>query len=251
MKLALILGRGEKPQKAARQLEEVYTFVSEEEADIWVVLGGDGTMLETLHRARCQDVKVFGMNCGSVGFLMNSFSSKDLEKRLSEAQSFTLHPLKMEATDIEGKVHTFAAFNEVALLRQTKQTAQIKIEIDGQERMNPLVCDGVMVATPAGSTAYNYSVGGTILPLTSPHLSLAPISAFRPRRWRGALIDQTSCTVFRVNDPENRPVSATADFQEIRRVKEVCIAMDKTQQATMLFDQSHHLEERIFDEQFS
>ncbi len=220
------------------------------QADIVVVLGGDGTMLRALHQTMNRRVRIFGMNCGTVGFLMNRYDATGLVERVRRAEQVILHPLQLTARSSDGQEHRLVAINEVSLLRETAQAAKISIEIDGRERMNELVCDGVLVATPAGSTAYNLSAHGPILPLASGVLALTPISAFRPRRWRGAILPQRAKLRFIIREPERRPVSATADFNEVREVTEVTVCQDQNTALTLLFDPEHHLEERILQEQF-
>ena len=219
-------------------------------ADVVVVLGGDGTMLRALHDTMNRRVRIFGMNCGTVGFLMNRYDTSGLVERIQRAEQVILHPLQLTAKTGDGQEHRLVAINEISLLRETAQAAKISIEIDGRERMNELVCDGVLVATPAGSTAYNLSAHGPILPLASGVLALTPISAFRPRRWRGAILPQSAKLRFIIREPDRRPVSATADFNEVREVTEVTVCQDPNTSLTLLFDPEHHLEERILQEQF-
>lgn len=219
-------------------------------ADNIVVLGGDGTMLRALHDTLNRPVRIFGMNCGTVGFLMNRYDPAGLPERVARAEQVTLHPLQMTAKSSDGIEHRLVAINEVSLLRESAQAAKLSLEIDGRERMPELVCDGVIVATPAGSTAYNLSAHGPILPLSSAVLALTPISAFRPRRWRGAILPQRAKLRFTIREPERRPVSATADFNEVRAVSEVTVCQDQSISLNLLFDPEHHLEERILQEQF-
>lgn len=223
------------------------------DADVIVCLGGDGFMLETLHRllGHGAQTPVFGMNCGSVGFLMNSFAEEDLPQRLSRAQPAVLHPLRMHAVTQTGSVEEALALNEVSLLRQLRQAAKIRITVDGRVRLRELVCDGVLVSTPAGSTAYNLSAHGPIVPLSANLLPLTPISAFRPRRWRGALLPSTVDVLFEVLEAEKRPVSAVADFTEVRDVASVALSEDRTVVTTVLFDPEQGLSERIIAEQFT
>ncbi len=222
-----------------------------EAADVVVCLGGDGFMLETLHRTLVCDVPVYGMNCGSVGFLMNAFLEDDLPDRLARSQEVVLHPLRMHAVTSSGVVEEALALNEVSLLRQMRQTAKIRITIDGRVRLSELVCDGVLVATPAGSTAYNLSAHGPIVPLSANLLPLTPISAFRPRRWRGALLPSTADVMFEILEGDKRPVSAVADFTEVRDVASVAVSEDRSVRTTMLFDPEQGLSERIVAEQFT
>lgn len=242
--------RASKAPAAQETLNELLALYPDagEAADCLVCIGGDGFLLETLEKQ--PKIPVYGINRGTVGFLLNPFEPESLLSRISQAKSVFIHPLEMRAIDTRGEEHTLKALNEVALLRETRQAAQIEIQIDGRTRMETLICDGVLVCTPAGSTAYNLSAHGPILPLRARLLGLTPISAFRPRRWRGALLPDDSKVTFRVLDPEKRPVSATADSTEVRDVAEVHVRLTKNQARTLLFDPDHHLEERIMQEQF-
>jgi NAD+ kinase len=221
-----------------------------EDADVIVALGGDGFLLETLHRCVGRDRPVFGMNCGSVGFLLNDFHEEDLPGRVGAARKVLLHPLRMRATTTDGKVHEALGINEVSVLRQTRQTAKLRITIDKVERISELICDGAIVSTPAGSTAYNLSAHGPIIPLGAGILALTPISAFRPRRWRGALLPQRAMIVLDILEVAKRPVSAVADSTEVRNVVRVEIAEDRDVSLSLLFDPGKTLEERILKEQF-
>ncbi len=238
-------------REARARLVASYGDVAFKDADIVVCLGGDGFMLETLHRTLSRDVPVYGMNCGSVGFLMNAFLEAELAERLERAQEVVLHPLRMHAITRTGAVEEALALNEVSLLRQLRQTAKIRITIDGRVRLAELVCDGVLVSTPAGSTAYNLSAHGPIVPLSANLLPLTPISAFRPRRWRGALLPSTADVVFEILEGDKRPVSAVADFTEVRDVASVAVSEDRTVKTTILFDPDQGLSERIVAEQFT
>jgi NAD+ kinase len=229
---------------------ELYGNAPEKEADVVVALGGDGLMLQTLHRFMETRTPIFGMNRGSVGFLMNEPRDVDLMTRLDEAQPSIIHPLVMRATSASGEVSIGRAINEVFLSRQTYQAAKLTITIDGQERLSELIADGVLAATPAGSTAYNLSVGGPILPLNTSLMALTPISAFRPRRWRGALLRDTAKIEIEVLEPVKRPVSAVADHFEVRHVVHVEIVMDQATGIVLLHDPGHSLDERILREQF-
>ena len=222
-------------------------------AEVIVCLGGDGFMLETLHRLldRSAATPVYGMNCGSVGFLMNTFTETELPQRLGRAQAALLHPLRMHAVTQAGAVEEALALNEVSLLRQLRQAAKIRITVDGRVRLRELVCDGVLVSTPAGSTAYNLSAHGPIVPLSANLLPLTPISAFRPRRWRGALLPSTVDVLFEVLELDKRPVAAVADFTEVRNVASVAVTEDRSVVTTVLFDPDHGLSERIIAEQFT
>lgn len=221
-----------------------------ESCDVIVVLGGDGTMLETIHRTRESGKPVYGMNRGSVGFLLNPYRPENLVERIKAAHSVTLYPLRMIARGRDGKTHEAVAFNEVSLLRQSRQAAKIGIALDGIERLPELVCDGILVSTPAGSTAYNLSAHGPIVPLSANILAMTPISAFRPRRWRGALLPGQARIRFEILENEKRPVSATADYTEIRDVMQVDIVQDMSAAITLLNDPDHNLEERVLKEQF-
>jgi NAD+ kinase len=222
-----------------------------DEAQVIVALGGDGFLLATLHEMKKRDIPVFGMNCGSVGFLMNAHSEEDLPKRLAAAIAAVLHPLRMHAVTMGGAVEEAVALNEVSLLRQLSQAAKIRISIDGRVRLEELICDGILVSTPAGSTAYNLSAHGPIVPLSANLLPLTPISAFRPRRWRGALLPSTAEVLFDVLEPEKRPVAAVADAFEVRNVVSVAVSEDRSIQWTVLFDPDMALSERIIMEQFT
>ena len=237
-------------QAALESLTARYGGIQPEDADIIVALGGDGFILHTLHAYMKTKVPIYGMNRGSVGFLMNAYDEDDLPARLARAHATTLHPLRMAATDVDGAKHEALAINEVSLLRQARQAAKIRILVDGVERMEEMICDGVLVATPAGSTAYNLSAAGPIIPLEADILALTPISAFRPRRWRGALLPAKTAVEFQVIEPRFRSVSATADFHEVRDVSRVTISEDRSVSLKLLFDPEHNLEERIIKEQF-
>ena len=221
------------------------------EADVVVCLGGDGFMLETLHAVLGRGLPVYGMNCGSVGFLMNPFVADGLPERIARAQAAVLHPLRMHAVTQAGAVEEALALNEVSLLRQLRQAGKIRITVDGTTRLPELICDGVLVATPAGSTAYNLSAHGPIVPLSANLLPLTPISAFRPRRWRGALLPSTAEVLFEVLEPEKRPVAAVADFTEVRNVASVAVGEDRGLHVAVLFDPDQGLSERIIAEQFT
>jgi len=238
-------------QQALQRLTALYGGCSPDEAEVIVALGGDGFMLETLHRNIGSAKPIYGMNRGSVGFLMNDYVEDDLPARIAVAERAVIHPLSMRAHDQHGEDHHALAINEVSLLRQTRQTAKLRVTIDSKVRLQELVCDGALVATPAGSTAYNLSAHGPIIPLTAQVLALTPISAFRPRRWRGALLPHTAKVVFEVLESDKRPVSAVADNFEVRHVCEVHVEENREISLTMLFDAGHTLEERVLAEQFS
>jgi len=238
-------------RQARDDLVRRYGEIPPEQAEMIVALGGDGFMLETLHRYLERRVPIFGMHRGTVGFLMNGYDPERLPERLARAQSVALYPLEMIATDVRREEHRALAINEVSLLRQTRQAAKIRIRVDGVTRLDELSGDGVLVATPVGSTAYNFSAHGPIIPLGAGVLALTPISAFRPRRWRGALLPHGSKIVFEVLDWEKRSVSATADYTEIRDVCTVAVRETRDVSFTLLFDPEHNLEERVYKEQFS
>jgi NAD+ kinase len=250
MRLAFAAAETDEARDAATRLAARYGSAAPETADAIVALGGDGFMLETLHGFMGAGVPVYGMNRGTVGFLMNHYREEGLVERIMAAHRAALHPLRMCATRVDGSKVEALAINEVSLLRQTRQAAKLGIEIDGTVRLEELVCDGVMVATPAGSTAYNLSVGGPIVPLEAGVLALTPISAFRPRRWRGALLPHQARITIEVHEAPKRPVSAVADFTEVREVAEVRIHEDRAVTLSVLFDPEHALEERILKEQF-
>ena len=227
-----------------------YGNTDPDRADLVVALGGDGLMLQTLHRFMGTGKPIYGMNRGSVGFLMNEYQETGLTERLRRAESSIIHPLSMRVFDDTGGAHRARAINEVSLLRQSYQAAKMRISIDGKERLAELVADGVLVATPAGSTAYNLSASGPILPLNAPLMALTPISAFRPRRWRGALLPDKAAVAIDILEADKRPVSAVADHNEFRNVARVEIAMDHATGLTLLHDPGHSLDERILAEQF-
>lgn len=249
-KLTFIAAQTPEAEAAARHLAALYGNVARDEADIVVALGGDGFMLQTLHDEMNSGRLVYGMNRGSVGFLMNDYTDRDLHHRLDAAVENIVRPLEMRATDIYGDTHTALAINEVSLFRQSYQAAKLRLSIDGKVRMEELVCDGVMVATPAGSTAYNLSAHGPILPLDAPLLALTPVSAFRPRRWRGALLPAKVHVSIEVLEIDKRPVNAVADHTEAKSVVNVEVAASPDCNARILTDASHSLNERILAEQF-
>jgi NAD+ kinase len=241
----------EAAQAALAELEARYENVSVDDANVIVALGGDGFILQTMRRYIDRKLPFFGMNRGSIGFLMNGYAVDDLPARVAAAQAVELHPLRMTATTASGETHESLAINEVSLLRETYQAAKLRIVIDGVERMAELICDGALVSTPAGSTAYNLSAHGPIIPLGSDLLALTPISAFRPRRWRGALLRRAARVTFEILESEKRPVSAVADDTEIRDVHRVDIVEDASLALHLLFDPESSMEERILKEQFS
>ena len=249
-KICFLAGDSPVAQAAQRELAALYGHVPCDEADVIVALGGDGFMLQTLHATQHLDTPTYGMNRGTVGFLMNEYSIVGLLDRLDAAEEAVINPLAMRAADASGHVQEALAINEVSLLRAGPQAAKLRIIVDGRERMDELVCDGALVATPAGSTAYNYSAHGPILPIGAEVLALTAMAAFRPRRWRGAVLPAAACITLRVLNADYRPVSATADYDEIRNVREVRVRQDREVVHRLLFDPEHSLEERILNEQF-
>jgi NAD+ kinase len=249
-KIAFLASPIEEAERARDALQERYGGVCPDKADVIVALGGDGLMLQVLHRFINSGKPIYGMNRGSVGFLMNEYSEDDLIRRLDEAERAVIRPLSMRAFDIDGREHTALAINEVSLLRQTFQAAKLRVLIDGKVRLPELVCDGILVATPAGSTAYNLSAHGPIIPINSPLLALTPISPFRPRRWRGALLSSEARIDIEILEADKRPVNAVADHTEIRSVNHVHVEQAAGAEALMLFDPGHNLDERILAEQF-
>lgn len=252
-RMALVASPTPAAQEAATALRSMYEWHPVERADLIVALGGDGFMLRTLHAMldRHRVLPVFGMNLGTVGFLMNDWKPDLLELRLQQARAITVLPLRMDVETVEGQRHSVPAINEVSLLRETRETAKIEVLVDGRVVLPELVCDGVLVSTPAGSTAYNLSAQGPILPLESSLLALTPISPFRPRRWRGAILPNKNAISFRVLDAIKRPVSAVADQREVRDVSMIKVGIDKTSPLTLLFDPEHALDDRITMEQFA
>ena len=253
MKYAFLASKDKEAQAAAKNFRAAFGKTSPQKADVIIVLGGDGFMLQSMHDyiSKGYNAKIYGMNMGTVGFLLNKLSPiSKLEKKIRAASTTHLHPLKMVATTQNNRKKHLLAINEVSLLRQVSQTSHIRIVIDGRVRLETLYADGVLLATAAGSTAYNFSVGGPIVPIGSSLLALTPISAFRPRRWRGGLLPSSAHVRFEVLDAKKRPVSATADHEEIRNVLAVDIVEDKTTTLPILFDKGHELEERIVLEQF-
>ncbi|TPG42776.1 NAD kinase [Sphingomonas koreensis] len=253
LRRALLASPTEPAQTAADVLAKLYDWAPVEEAELVVALGGDGFMLQTLHAqldGRQPAVPVFGMNLGTVGFLMNEWRSGGLDERLAATRPFKVTPLSMTARTVSGTEHVIPAINEVSMLRETRQTAKLEVTLNDRIVLPELACDGVLVATPAGSTAYNLSAQGPILPLASSLLAITPISPFRPRRWRGAIVPDKARIRIRVIDPDKRPVSAVADQREVREVTEVDIAIDRARDLTLLFDPEHALDDRITMEQF-
>lgn len=242
----------DKPEAASTRHDLVsrYGDASPDEADILVAIGGDGFMLETLRAYMTAGKPIYGVNCGTVGFLMNPNNIEGLGDQIDAAEEAIIHPLSMEAVTANGRTETAKAINEISLFRQTRQIAWIRISVNGKVRMDSLTCDGVLLATPAGSTAYNLSAHGPILPIDARMLALTPISAFRPRRWRGALLSHDAIVEFEALTPDFRPVSAVADNHEVRNVVRVTAREDRSTSMTLLFDRGHSLDERILREQF-
>ncbi len=249
-KLAFVSSETEEAREALEELSARYGNVPPQEADVIVALGGDGLMLQTLHAHMGSGKPIYGMNRGSVGFLMNEYRHNDLKERLSKADVTTIRPLEMTATTEDGTVHKALAINEVSLLRQTSQAARLRISVDGRVRLDELICDGIIVATPAGSTAYNLSAHGPILPINAQLLALTPISAFRPRSWRGALLANGARVDIEIADASKRPVSASADHTEIRNVTHVAVKESTEAQGVIMFDSDHGWDERILTEMF-
>jgi NAD+ kinase len=249
-RLAFLTSDAPEARLAAEELQARYGAVPPEEADAIVALGGDGLMLQALHAFMSTGKPIYGMNRGSVGFLMNEYGAEDLPRRLDEATIETIHPLKMTVTTPEGVQFSAPAINEVSLLRQSYQAAKLRITIDGHVRLDELICDGVLLATPAGSTAYNLSAHGPIVPINAPLLALTPISPFRPRRWRGALLPNHVHVLIEVLEPDKRPVNAVADHTEFKSVREVSIVEDQDMSCLIMFDRDHSWDERILAEQF-
>ena len=250
-RMAAVASDAADAQAALAALAARYPLAEPDTADVIVALGGDGFMLETQHRFLSQGKPIYGMSRGTVGFLMNEYSIDDLPERLERAHTTLLHPLRMRAETIRGESREALAINEVSMLRETRQAAKIRISVDGVVRVDELICDGVLVATPAGSTAYNLSAHGPIIPLGANILALTPISAFRPRRWRGALLLHEATVRLEVIEHDKRPVSAVADYTEVRDVASVEVAVDRATAIHLLFDPEHNLTERILSEQFT
>ncbi len=250
-KLSFIASTAPDAQAALKELSRLYGNVDVGDADVIVALGGDGLMLQTLHETINAGPRVYGMNRGSVGFLMNDYRTEDLPARIAAAVENEFHPLKMTTTNIDGSTSVALAINEVYLFRQSYQAAKLRVEIDGHVRLEELICDGVMIATPAGSTAYNLSAHGPILPLEAPLLAMTPVSAFRPRRWRGALLPNRVCVDIHILEPEKRPVNAVADNAEVKSILHVRVAQSTDITARILSDPDHSWSDRILAEQFN
>ena len=251
MRLAFVASETEVAQRARAALTKRYGSTEPGDAEIIVSLGGDGFMLRTLHAHRTLGIPFYGMKLGRLGFLMNKHDIDGLQERIERAHPAVLHPLEMHSTCCDGVEHRALAFNEVALLRQSNQAAHLQVRLNGEVKLDELVCDGILVATPAGSTAYNLSAHGPILPLDANVLALTPISPFRPRRWRGAILPHSVKVGFDTKDPNKRPISATADFHEVRDVRTVEIRQSRRHGVRLLFDPEHNLQQRILDEQFA
>lgn len=249
-RIALVASQTPEAEKARAALAARYGDIAPGDADVVVALGGDGLMLQTLHKFMSSGKPIYGMHRGTVGFLMNEYSERDLMERLAKAQTTVIHPLLMSATDTNGRSHEARAINEVSVFRQSYQAARLRILVDGKERLADLIADGVLVATPAGSTAYNLSAQGPIIPIDASLLALTPISPFRPRRWRGALLPDKAKVTIEVQDAAKRPAAAVADHDEVRNVERIEVSMDRRISLNLLFDPDHSLDERILREQF-
>jgi NAD+ kinase len=251
MKLACIASNSEQARHSQELLAAKYDFVEADDADVIIALGGDGLMLHALHQFLEKEKPIYGLNCGTVGFLMNERRDEDLVARVGRAETTCVFPLEMSATTKDGQTHRLLAFNEASLIRYSNQTANLRLTINGIERIAKLACDGILVATPMGSTAYNLSAHGPIIPLGANVLAITPVSPFRPRRWKGALLPSTAVVELTNLDPEKRPLGASADFHEIRDVVSITVREDRSRPFRILFDPGHSLEERIFGEQFA
>jgi NAD+ kinase len=249
-KIAFVASETKEAQVALAKLTKRYGSAEVKQADAIVALGGDGLMLQTMHRHLNSRVPIYGMNRGSVGFLLNDYRENGLKERLAKAELTIIHPLRMTAHNEKGATHKALAINEVSLFRQIYQAAKLKISVDGTVRMDEMICDGILVSTPAGSTAYNLSAHGPILPIDAPLLAMTPISPFRPRRWRGALLPNDAHVTIDVLEPDKRPVSAVADHTEFRDVVKVEVVEESGIDIFMMFDPGHTLAERILAEQF-
>jgi NAD+ kinase len=249
-RIAFVASKTPEASEALAKLAAQYGNAEPDKAEVIVALGGDGLMLQTLRRSMRSGIPIYGMHRGTVGFLMNEYHPDGLKERLAAAGTTVIHPLVMRATDVAGKTHEHHAINEVSVFRQSYQAARLGIMVDGKERLPELVADGVLIATPAGSTAYNLSAQGPIIPIDSPLLALTPISPFRPRRWRGALLPDKASVTITALEAEKRPVAAVADHDEVRDVAKVDVRMDHSVRIRMLFDPGHSLDERILREQF-
>lgn len=251
MQFCFLSSEDEAAVTARNQLIERYGNSADDKADFIIAVGGDGFMLQTQHHYMNSGTPIFGMNKGRVGFLMNGFSTEGLEERISKSMCHAIHPLFMKVKDIDGNDYEALAINEVSTFRKSQQAANIQIVIDDKTRIESLICDGVLLATPAGSTAYNLSAHGPIIPIGAPLMALTPISAFRPRRWRGALLPESVEVRFEINEPHKRPVNAVADNFMVENAVSISITQDKNSTGKLLFDAEHPWEERILAEQFS
>jgi NAD+ kinase len=248
--IGFVAGNTAECRETYERLSSRYGNSDPNAADVIVALGGDGLMLQTLHKFMTSGKPIYGMHRGTVGFLMNDYAADDLPERLAAAHLTVIHPLLLHARDMQGRTHEHRAINEVSLFRQSAQAAHLRIMVDGRERLSELIADGVLISSPAGSTAYNLSVQGPIIPINAPLLALTPISPFRPRRWRGALLPDKAKVTIEVLEAGKRPVAAVADHDEVRSVTSVNISMDHTISINLLFDPGHNLDERILREQF-
>ncbi len=251
LRIACVHSGSEVAEEHYSELSAIYDFVSPKESDVILALGGDGLMLHAMHSHMNLDKPIYGMNCGTIGFLMNDYSTEQLVQRILSTDSFVLHPIAMKATTTEGNVEQALAFNEVALLRGSGQSANIRVSVDGVERLEKYIGDGLIISTAAGSTAYNLSAHGPIIPIGSNLLALTPVSPFRPRRWKGALLPHTSVINMENLDPDKRPLVTTADFRDVLNVVSVTVQEDTSHHVQLLFDKDHSLEERIIREQFT
>lgn len=251
MKIACVASQSPRAQEGLSLLQARYMLVPLQEADVLVALGGDGFLLDTLHTYMDSGLPIYGMNRGTVGFLMNVYAENDLPQRIAAAQKDTLYPLRMKTRTASGEEEEALAFNEVSLIRYSSQSANIRLAINGRIRLDKLICDGVLVATPAGSTAYNFSAGGPVVPIGINALALTPVSPFRPRKWPGALVPNTAVIEFTNLDPEKRPLGAAADGYEVTNAAWVQVTEDRARPVTVLFDPGHSLEDRVFSEQFA
>lgn len=251
LRIACVHSGAEIAEQHFKELSANYSFVSPQESDVILALGGDGLMLRALHTHMQLNKPIYGMNCGTIGFLMNDYSKDGLTERILSAESFVLHPIALKATTVDGNIEEALAFNEVALIRGSGQTANIRVCVDGVVRLENYMGDGLIVSTAAGSTAYNLSAHGPIIPLGSNLLALTPVSPFRPRRWKGALLPHTAVITMDNLDPKKRPLVTSADFRDILNVVSVTVREDHSHYVQMLFDKDHSLEERIIREQFT
>lgn len=251
LKIFFISSESKSAKNSLKTLKNIYGNYPIKEANIIVVLGGDGTILSSVHRYYKKEIPIYGMNKGNIGFLMNNFSEKDLEKRLKKSISTQLHPLKIKTFSNNGDIKELIAFNDVTLIRDSHQSAKIRIDINGATKINELQCDGCLIATPAGSSAYNLSLRGPVFPIGAELLALTPISPFRPRRWKGALLPNNVKITLSALENNRRPLRAEADFFQIKKIQKIEVELDKSSFAKLLFDKNHDLEDRIINEQFN